>query len=538
MSIRPVAQPSVISLNDTPAAGQVPNASRRVAQYDAINMIERVRTATQHSDFMTETANRCSDVIREKQPGIRHTIEKWTIPPVAGLAAAGATLTGSFYAIQHFGPKAAELTFGLLWAMTKQIVSTSTGTIDALWQSYPLTTAFATTTCVAGAAAAIYRNPIDPKKVALKTANYTLKTLTTITLGAMWAIGGWAMGNLRDSYAQVEKDFAKLKANEYGKMISSLTTIYHAMGDELSARFLLAKDNPVEMDALIDLAKELNVKLKEATTAFRACGLHASDASMIFERLSRAIGVIIHRLELRSPTTQADVQYNLTLLQNNLRHADIGLSQRAKNECRRAQSSRLPDYHEALGYVRAGGIASLATVSVPAVMAGALYIGENISGVPFFANTLGGISSSNSTGTVALSVLCGLGTLTLGVKTGIRFFQHAVNQTYDQRERSEAAVRRHTELAVEELKRVYLSIAEYLQKEHKTAASMEQREQLKQNAFLIEQKLPSIEEKIRMAGTIDPDKILSPLRSTLKMIISSGIKIPLKGSAIQAAAAA
>ena len=83
----------------TPAAARMPNASKEVDLRIATERLDRLPTAAKQSDFMPEPAILCRETILNQQPGLRHTIGKWTVPPTAGLAAAAipAGLTWKYF---------------------------------------------------------------------------------------------------------------------------------------------------------------------------------------------------------------------------------------------------------------------------------------------------------------------------------------------------------------------------------------------------------------------------------------------------------
>ena len=190
-------------------------------------------------------------------------------------------------------------------------------------------------------------------------------------------MGGWAMSNIKEGYLQVEKDFAQLKDKEYDKMVESLETTYRGMGKVLSGRYLAAENDPAKMEELKQLAKELDVKLSEASKVFKQCGLEASDTSKIFDYIEKPLGLIRNfKLELRSVSGPGDNKYNALLLQMLSKNSDIGLSSKAVEACNRARSSRLPCYHEAHGYAKAAGVASVTAIAIPFLISGTLLLGR------------------------------------------------------------------------------------------------------------------------------------------------------------------
>ncbi len=465
-----------------PAAAEVKGASKFIAQVEAAKLLDGISGAQEDSQFITEVAAKSLETTKANQPGLRHTIEKWTVPPVVGAAAAAVPGFLGY----HFGLPVTKFVANLCWDVTASVAS-----------RYPIATAAVGLGTAGFAALAVYNEP-DPTEVAAEACWGTVQAVTVATLGTMYLAGSWAMNNVKGGYDEVEKGYNRLKEQETEKIVESLESVYAKMGDELAARFKKAFNDPAALEQLKYDATDLQEKLGQAAQVFTKCGLKKRDISDILAPMKRAINEIQNaKLELRSGLSQTDNQYNAQLLELLSNDADIALSERAKGELRAAQNSHLPFYHEAAGYAKGLMIGALSTVGVAGLLSGVL------------AAAGATLSPLTTAGATAVGLL-------VGSSQNVREITKAANE----RAKSNQAVASHTQAAETELKQVYDGVASFLASRQAQANNDQKRLRLMQQAEKIKEKMAPIAQAIRTEAGLDAEKILTPLNKRLAEILA------------------
>ncbi len=457
-------------------------ASKFVSQIDAAKLLDQIASAN-NPEFLTETAIQSEQLIHSNKPGIRHTVEKWTLPPIVGMAGAAVPAYITYKILPHVALPATKFIGGLLLHTTAALAST-------LYHAFPVATTVGGLAIAGTGAFAASRNltGFNTQEAASKAFYAGVGAISAVAFGTMWMIGRFAMNTMQKSYERVEDEYATLKAHEESKMVESLKQVYTLMGDELAARFMLAKDDPVAIEKLKEQTSTLEAKLKMAAEEFAQAGLKGSDISEILQPLRRTLTIITNtKLELRSSDTQNDNKFNAYLLATLTPKSDLGLSSVAKSEVKEAHKSELPFYHKAAGYAKGLAFGALSTFSIAAL--------SNF-----------GLPSLLSTGA--------------GFAVGYGVANRAISQMQTEQNASEMAVKAHTVKAREELGKIYGGVAEFLRQEKQEAMTDEKKQSLQQIASAIHAKMVSISTKIDCEKGLNSGIILRPLQDALKEILN------------------
>lgn len=502
-----------------PAASRFNNAGKTVAQINAANMLERIGKTFV---FTTETAENCHKELVSKNPGALNTLALWTLPPLAGAASAAATGCAAFKLLPHIAVPVTSFVLQQLWNVTSYV---GMGAVNQVIEDPTSTTSLvALGTTAATTMVAMYRGPgaifNDPRKQATKAFFGSLQLIGTASLMAMWAMSGWAASNTKEKFAKAGSEYDKLKVREQAKMKESLQNHYMALGAELSARFIEARQDPVKLEELKDLVHNLNNEIEKAKKRFTEYGLNPSDISLILEPMKTPMSLIkSFQLELRTPHSVEDHEYNARLLQALSKKADIGLTANVIKNCTIAKNNEMSSMQVATGYTQAvakGAFTSLLGLVAASGLAGVtatFVLDLDLANKPQ-------IDTSNKVivGTLGAAV----GTITLMTLKGYQIGKAGVNEVTAQKEKSDKAVDTHAGMAYGELKDVYDGIAKYWFLKQKNAETPQEKRDLELAMTNTQEKLPGIAAKIIEAGFSEEDaeKILKPLKEQIAAILS------------------